>query len=98
MTVPPETATDTPSRSREAPSEAVSFAVWVPSAQPERGLTNTYAAPCEALAPAVARSAPAVTVSPKIANDRPVDPVLPGQWPRASWMILMMTRIIATAR
>jgi hypothetical protein len=40
MTVLPETATDTPSRSREAPPEAVSFAVWVPSAHPGRGLTT----------------------------------------------------------
>src|SRR5215831_4606502 len=70
-TVPPEIATDVPSRSREPPSEAVSFAVWVPSVHLEPGFTNRYAAPCEALAATVARSAPATTVSPEIATDNP---------------------------
>ena len=40
-TVSPEIATDEPSPSNSVPSEAVSFAVWVMSAQPLAGLTKT---------------------------------------------------------
>src|SRR5262249_43398372 len=70
-TVPPEIATDNPNTLTEAPSEAVNIAGWVPSAHPERGLTNTYAAPCSRLPPTVASGAPATTVPPEIATDEP---------------------------
>ena len=66
-----ESATETPRRSPAAPSEAVSLSVSVPLAQPPAGLTNTYAAPWEALAPTVALDAPATTVSPNTATESP---------------------------
>ncbi len=40
-TVPPSIATDVPKVSFCAPSEAVSFAVWVPLVQPPAGFSNT---------------------------------------------------------
>ena len=44
-TVLPEIATEKPSWSKAAPSEAVSLAASVSLAQPPEGFTNTYAAP-----------------------------------------------------
>ena len=71
MTVLAESATDPPSASPAAPSEAVSFAVCVPFAQPPPGSTNTYAAPCPPFPPIAASGAPATAVPPDTATEAP---------------------------
>src|SRR6266545_3854247 len=70
-TVSPDTATETPSRSHRAPSEAVSFAVSVPLAQPSAGLTNTYTDPWLSLSPTSSSYALATSVSPDSATAQP---------------------------
>jgi hypothetical protein len=66
-----ETPVPRPRKSRVAPSEAVSSAVWVPSFQPDAGLTKTYAAPCWSLAPTLWLGALATIVSPEIPTALP---------------------------
>src|SRR4051812_25891550 len=67
-TVSPEMATELPSLSPAAPSEAVSSAVGLASSQPDAGLTNTSAAPCSSLVPALWSLLPTTMVSPEIAT------------------------------
>ena len=61
--VSPETATETPNRSPEPGSEAVSLACWAQEA-PVR--TNTYAEPAK-----LSRYAPTTAVSPETATEIP---------------------------
>ena len=65
--------TEVPNVSPTAPSEAVSLAVWIWSAQPLAGFTKTYAAP----GPVFASRAPATTVLPLMDTEEP-------NWSRAA--------------
>ena len=64
--VSPLTETELPNKSASCPSEELSFAVWVPVAQPPPGLTKTYAEPCATFGPTWSKYAPTATVSPAI--------------------------------
>ena len=67
----PLIATEMPNWSFVAPSEATSFAAWVPTRQPPAGRTNTYAEPWSSFGPLSSSFAPTTMVSPSMATEKP---------------------------